>query len=170
MKAQAILYTSNTGFTKQYAEILSKKIDLPVYSLKEAQYKLEKAVSVIYLGWVFANTVKGYKKAAKKYKIIAVCAVGLSESGSVDEEIRKTNSLSVPLFSLQGGLDKQKLRGIHKFMIGMLIKGLSSQAERSEKDEKMLALLKKDGSYVNEESLSDFIKWYFDKLETGCNF
>lgn len=43
---------------------------------------------------------------------------------------------------MQGGMDKTKLRGINKFMINMLTKGLSSQTERTESDERMLYLVK----------------------------
>lgn len=37
MKPTAIVYTSNTGHTLQYAVLLGKKIDIPVYSLDEAK-------------------------------------------------------------------------------------------------------------------------------------
>ncbi len=56
---------------------------------------------------------------------------------------KKANSLpeTTPLFTMQGGMDKTKLRGINKLMIKMLTKGLSSQKERSENDGRMLELL-----------------------------
>ena len=37
----AIVYTSNTGFTEKYAKLLGGKLFLPVYSLEEAKGKLE---------------------------------------------------------------------------------------------------------------------------------
>ena len=40
MKAQAIVYTSNTGFTKEYARILAEKTTLPLYNLESAQKSL----------------------------------------------------------------------------------------------------------------------------------
>ena len=36
MRANAIVYTSNTGYTQQYAKLLGEKTGLPVYSLDEA--------------------------------------------------------------------------------------------------------------------------------------
>ena len=33
MNANAIVYTSNTGYTEQYARLLGKRTGLPVYSL-----------------------------------------------------------------------------------------------------------------------------------------
>lgn len=159
---KAIVYTSNTGHTEAYAKILGEKIGLPVYSLSEAGNKLPKGADIIYLGWLFASRVKGYKKATKKYKISAICGVGLCDNGTLTDEVRKTNSIpeKTPIFTVQGGIDKTKLRGINKFMINTLIKGLSSQKERSVADERMLYLLTQNENYVCEENLDAFLEWY----------
>ena len=159
---KVIVYTSNTGHTADYSKILGAKIGLPVYTLSEATKKLQKGTEIIYLGWLFANNIKGYKKATKKYKISAICAVGLCDTGTAVAEVRKANSISeeTPLFTLQGGLDKTKLRGINKFMINMLTKGLSSIKERTENDERMLELLTHDKNYVSEENITAFMKWF----------
>ena len=44
----AVVYTSNTGYTKQYAELLSKRLSLPVYSLKDAPSELKDGSEIIY--------------------------------------------------------------------------------------------------------------------------
>lgn len=162
---KAIVYTSNTGHTAGYAKMLGNKTGLPVYSLEEATKKLEKGTPIIYLGWLFANSIKGYKKAAKKFDISAALGVGLCDTGTALSEVRKVNSLSdeIPLFTMQGGMDKTKLRGINKLMINMLTKGLSSQNERSENDERMLHLLTHDENYVSEENTTAFMEWYGEK-------
>ena len=67
MKPSCIVYTSNTGHTARYAELLSKITALPALSLTEATEKLTKGTSVIYLGWLFVGGIRGYKKAAKTY-------------------------------------------------------------------------------------------------------
>ena len=159
---KAIVYTSNTGHTAAYAKILGEKTNLPVYSLKEAEKKLENGTEIFYLGWLFANNIKGFKKAEKRYTVSAVLAVGLGDTGTALEEVRKANSIAeaMPLFTIQGGMDKTRLRGINKLMIKMLTKGLTAQKERSEKDERMLYLLTHDDSYVSEENLTAFWEWY----------
>ena len=159
---KAIVYTSNTGHTAKYAKILGEKTGLPVYALSGAQKQLSSGTEIIYLGWLFANGIKGYKKAAKKYKISAICAVGLCDTGTALDEVRKANALSeeIPLFTMQGGMDKTKLRGINKFMINMLTKGIDSKKDRTEEDERMLYLLKNDKNYVSEDNTSAFMEWY----------
>lgn len=156
----AIVYTSNTGHTAAYARLLGEKTGLPVYELNTAT--LDKGASVLYLGWLFANTVKGYKKAAKRFHVAAVCAVGLCDTGTAIPDVRKTNGMpdSLPLFTLQGGMDKTKLRGINKFMINMLTKAIGSKKDKSADDERMLYLLKNDQDYVSEDNLTAFLKWY----------
>ena len=162
---KVIVYTSNTGHTAEYSKMLGAKIGLPVYALNEAAKKLQKGTEIIYLGWLFANNIKGYKKATKKYKISAICAVGLCDTGTAVAEVRKANSISeeTPLFTMQGGMDKTKLRGINKFMINMLTKGLSSKKERTENDERMLELLTHDKNYVSEENITAFMKWFTEQ-------
>ena len=159
---KAIVYTSNTGHTADYARILGDKTGLPVYAMNDALKQLAKETEIIYLGWLWANNIKGYKKVAKKFKISAICAVGLCDTGTAIAEVRKMNSLSdeIPLFTMQGGMDKTMLHGINKFMISMLIKAVSSKKERSEDDERMLYLLQNDKNYVCDENTTAFTEWY----------
>ena len=161
----AIVYTSETGHTKAYAEILGKKTSLPVYELGEAKKKLPKGSEIVYLGWLFASSIKGYKKAAKLYSVSAVVGVGLCPTGEMLTEVRKAVSLpdTTPLFTMQGGIDHSKLKGINRFMIKMLIKMLSKK-ERTPEEDAMLDLIKRGGYYVNEKNTSVFMEWYEDSI------
>ena len=118
----AIVYTSNTGFTAQYAGLLGEKLNLPAYSLDTAKRELAAGAEIIYLGWLMDGQVKGYKQAAKLYKIAAVCGVGMGAGSSQIKEVRKGNTIpkNVPLFTLQGGFELNKLHGIYKFMMNTM--------------------------------------------------
>ncbi len=159
---KAIVFTSNTGHTAEYAKILGEKTGLPVYSLEDAQKVLEIDTSIIYLGWLFANRVRGYKKASRKFKICAICAVGLCDTGTAITDVRKANALSdeLPLFTMQGGIDKTKLHGINKFMINMLTKGLTSKKDKTRDDVRTLELLTHDKNYVSEDNTLAFMAWF----------
>ncbi len=158
----AIVFTSNAGHTAEYAKLLGAKTGLPVYSFKDAQKTLGSNTPIIYLGWLLANNVKGYKKATRKFNICAVCAVGLCDTGTGVSEVRKVNSISdeLPLFTMQGGIDKTKLHGINKFMISMLTKSLSSKSKKTKDDEHMLELLTHDKNYVSENNILAFMEWF----------
>ena len=109
-----------------------------------------------------ASRVQGFKKAAKKFKVSAVCAVGLCDTGALLPEVQKANALpeDFPLFTMQGGMDKAKLYGLNKLMINMLTKGLASQKERTETDERMLYLLTQNENFVSKKNTSAFMEWY----------
>ena len=162
MKPAAIVYTSNTGHTRKYALLLGEQIGLPVYSLDEANAQLSGGSPVIYLGWLHASHVKGYSKAAKRFALCAVCGVGLCDTGTLTDQVRKATSIpeGIPLFTLQGGIDRSRLNGMDKLMISMLTKGLASQKHRSAQDERMLELLSKDENYVSPENLAGLLQWY----------
>lgn len=164
MKPSAIIYTSNTGHTRQYALLLGKEVGIPVYSYDEAVSGLPGGSKVIYLGWIHASHVKGYSGAAKRFSICAVCGVGLCDTQTLLSEVRKATSIpeNIPLFTLQGGFDRSKLKGVNKLMISMLTKGLSAQKQRTPQDERMLELLSKDASYVSIENLAGILQWYND--------
>ena len=79
---KAIVYTSNTGYTGEYAKLLGEETRLPVYSLSDARKSLETGSEIIYLGWLMAGTVKGYPKAAKLFRVSAVCGAAAVPSAS----------------------------------------------------------------------------------------
>ena len=166
MKPAAIVYTSNTGYTAEYARLLGQGTGLPVYALSEAAEKLNSGAAIVYLGWLMAGKVQGYGKAAKRYSVCAVCGVGMGATGSQMEDVRKTNALpaGLPLFTLQGGFDMAKLHGIYKFMMTVMAKTmgkrLAAKADRTAEEDRMLELLIHGGSCVREEHLKDVLAWY----------
>lgn len=159
MKPAAIVYSSNTGHTRRYAEMLSWKTGLPAYGIKEV--KPDKSMPVIYMGWLMASTVKDLGKARKRFDVQAVCGVGLCTTGALLTEVRKAARIpaDVPLFTLQGGMDINMLTGIYRKMIETLTKFMARKKNPSEDDREMLRLLTTPGDYVCEENLAEVLKW-----------
>lgn len=162
MNPAAIVYTSKTGFTKQYAKLLGKKLMLPVYSLEDALYGLGQGSPILYLGWIHASSVQGFRKASRQFKLCGVCGVGLCDTGSLVEQVRKTTAIpgDIPLFTLQGGFLREKLKGMDKILISMLVRGLSAKEAPTENEKRMLTLLQQDGNYVSEDNLTAVLSWY----------
>ena len=162
----AIVYTTNTGFTAKYAKLLGESLSVPVYASDEAKKSLASGSQIIYLGWLMASQVKGYKKVAKFYQIAAVCGVGMGAGGSQMEDVRKNNAIpaEIPLFTLQGGFEMGRLRGIYKFMMntmkGTLGKKLMEKPARSPEDEEMRDLLLNGGTRVSLGNLRPVLDWY----------
>lgn len=128
-----IFYKSNTGFTKQYVDMLQNRIvPLEVYKVEKINKKLlEGADNVFFAGPLRNNVILGLSKFLKKYKYmkdknIYVIATGIQPP---DDEKRDlvitTNSLDeyhVRLFLLLGGLDINKMKPLTKMMMKLSIK------------------------------------------------
>lgn len=162
---KAIVYTSNTGTTKAYAELLSDKTGLPLYTLSEAEHTIPAGSPVIYLGWLMASEIKGYKRASRKFTVKAVCAVGMGATGSQAAETAKKNGIpvEVPLFTLQGGFYFEKLNPMHKLMMKMMIdtvgKKLDQKPDRTPEEDRMLGMMRHGGDFVSEENLGACLAW-----------
>lgn len=160
---EAIIYSSNTGFTEQYAKMLSNATGLPAYSLKQAG-NVKNDASIIYMGWICASGVNGYKKAAKRYDIKAVCGVGMAKCGVQLDDVIKANQLEdKKAFTLQGGFDMKKLKGIYRIMMGTMAKTvgkkLAQKADRTQDEDEMLNLMQNGGNKVCIEYLQPVIDW-----------
>ncbi len=163
---EAIVYTSNTGTTAAYAKLLNSYLGLPALEEKDAEKNLNKGTKVLYLGWLRAGSIVGYKKANRRYDIGGVCAVGMGKTGTQEREVREKNRipLSKNVFVLQGGFDLKKLHGVYKFMMNVMVKmagkALQNKPNRTEEDEDMLDLILHGGSRVSAENLQAVLNWY----------
>ena len=163
---KAIIYTSNTGFTRKYAEMLQSETGIKAYNFEEAKQKVHKNEEIIYMGWIMAGTIKNYKKIKIMYNnIIAICAVGMGrpKENQYDYLKEKNNINGVNLFYLQGGFDKKKLKGIYKFMINSIEKilrpKLEAKTNKTDEEIEMLEMINKGKNCVKKENLDGIIKF-----------
>lgn len=162
----AIIYTTNTGSTEHYAKLPAQKTGLPVYSLADAKDAVPEGTEVIYLGWIAAGAVKGFAKAAKRYRVRAVCAVGMGQTGTQTESVRKKAAVleSIPLFTLQGNFNVKKLHGIYRPMMEIMVKtagkSLAAKKDRTPEEDDMLSMMLHGGERVRIENLSVVLDWY----------
>lgn len=169
----AIIYTTNTGSTERYAILLGHETKLPVYSLSDAKNAVPAGAEVIYLGWIMAGTVKGYSDAVKLYRIHAVCGVGMGQTGTQTENVRKKTAIpeSIPIFTLQGNFNLKKLHGVYRFMMEIMVKtagkGLAAKENRTPEESDMLDMMLNGGKRVNFDNLSAVLNWYSTQKPHG---
>lgn len=162
----AIIYTTNTGSTRHYAELLAKKTGIPMYSLTEAKKTVKAGADIIYLGWIMAGSVKGYAAAAKRYNVRAVCGVGMGQTGTQTENVREKTAIpaKIPVFTLQGNFDVKKLHGIYRPMMELMVKtagkGLAEKKDRTPEEDDMLDMMFHGGDRVKAENLLSVLNWY----------
>ena len=166
---QAIVYTSNTSSTEQYARLLGQETGLPVCALTEAKKALNSGAQILYLGWVMAGGIQGYADAARLYRIPMVCAVGMEPAGK-EQELREKNGIpqDAALFALQGGYSPDRLHGLQKLMMrmftGSMVKKLAAKAYRTPGEDDLLDLMQHGGSRVSPEKLTVPLKWCREHL------
>ncbi|MGN0383159.1 MAG: hypothetical protein ACI4DS_02730 [Eubacterium sp.] len=161
----AIIYESCTGFTKKYAQLLSEETGLKAYTIKEAGKTISKGSKVIFMGWLKAGNLQGYKKICRKYNISIACAVGMGipNEKTVKEVIERHHiPVSTKVFVLQGGLKLEALTGINKFMMNIVVQNMLPQLEKKEnktpEEIAAIEMVKNGHDYVSVENLKPVIE------------
>lgn len=163
---QAIIYTTNTGSTQRYAQMLSQVTGLPAYSLTQAGAQVPDGAAIIYMGWIAAGTVKGYAAAAGRYRVRAVCAVGMGQTGTQTDAVRKNSGIParIPLFTLQGNFDVKRLHGAYRLMMDIMVKtagkALAGKQGRTSEEDDMLDMMLRGGERVRAQNLQAVLDWY----------
>lgn len=145
--------------------MLGELVQLPVFSLSDAARKLENQTEIIYLGWVMASQVKGYAKAAKRFRVRAVGAVGMAATGSSDRAVREKNQVpdETPVFTLQGNFQVKKLSGLYRLMMEIMVKSvgktLSEKENRTADEDDMLDMMVHGGNRVTAQNLRALEDW-----------
>ena len=160
MTASAIVYTSATGFTARYAQLLSRKAGLPCLALERAK-ELPAGTGVVYLGWLCAGGIKGLKKARKRLAVRAVCAVGMAPASSeVVNKLAGQNHLEgLPFFYLRGGYAPEKLPGPYKLMMAPMTKAVAGHPPKDENEAAMQEAFRHGGDWVDEGALAPVLAW-----------
>lgn len=154
---KAIIYQSKTGHTKEYAENLSKELKLPCYSIKDAKQKVNKQEEIIYLSWIRATSLVGYKKINKKYKICCIGAIGAyPKSDEYTKQLKEYNHITQELFYLRGGINYEKLNKLYQKVLKLVGKAITLENPR---DKEMSHLFEKGGNFVNSKQLKPMIEY-----------
>lgn len=159
---KAIIYQSKTGHTKEYAESLRKKLKLPCYSTEEANQKLKKQEEVIYLSWIRATSLVGYKKINKKYKICCIGAVGAyPKNNEYTKQLKEYNHITQELFYLRGGINYEKSNKFYQKLLKLVGKAITME---NPKDKEMPRLFEKGGNFVNPKQLKPMIEYIKERM------
>lgn len=165
MSSMTIVYTSKTGSTQTYAQLLGEETGLPVLPLAQALRQLPQGSGVIYLGWVMAGHISGLDKAVKTFSVACACGVGMMSPGQVDPTAYgRANYLpGGPLFYVQGGYAPEKLKGPMRWMLALvtrnLRKGLEERSDLSPEERQQLQMFSHGGSFVCRAALAPLIQW-----------
>ena len=150
--SRVIIYKSKTGHTERYARMLSKELNIPCYSYKDA--KVSENDEVILLSYIYASKIMGLSKILKKYNVKVVIAVGaLAYSKDYLNTLKDANNIKLPFFYLRGGIDYSKLNFFFRKFLPVIGKDIAKD------DKELLNLFKNGGDFVNKDNLNEVLKY-----------
>lgn len=147
-----IIYTSQTGFTKKYAQWLADKVSGDLMDLKEAKKKrddfFESYDAICYGGWAMAEKiakVKWFLEKAEgwKDKRLAVFCVGGTPNGEPQADLMLKNALTeeqrkyIRIFYCQGGMNYEKMSAPTRVTMKMFVSAVRNKKDATEEQKKM---------------------------------
>ena len=143
-----VVYTSQTGFTKRYAQWLTERMNADIFELKDVQKRgnsfFDGYEAIVYAGWCMAGKVvktNWFLDRAKNWKDkrLALIAVGGSPNDDPDVEIAMQSILTdkqrayIKAFYCQGGFNHEKMNLPSKLAMKAFIATLKKSKNEKER-------------------------------------
>ncbi len=148
-----IIYNSQTGFTKRYAEWIAEATGADCLELSAAKKKdLAAYEAIIFGGWACAGTINKiswFKANIDRWadkKLIAFC-VGASPIENLEIEIalkqnfNESEQKKVKTFYCPGGINYEKMSAPSKLMMKMFVKMMKAKKDKTEAEQIMVKML-----------------------------
>lgn len=148
-----VIYNSQTGFTKRYAQWIAEETGADCFTLADAKKKrLNEYDTIVFGGWACAGGISklGWFKSNMNQwsgkKLIVFC-VGASpmESPDIEPALRKNFDAAqwenVNVFYCPGGFNYGKMSVASKLMMKMMISSLKAKKDKTKEDEIMIQMI-----------------------------
>ncbi len=150
-----VIYNSQTGFTKQYAEWISEAAGCECVSLKKAgKINLADYDAIVFGSWCMAGSItkldwfkKQMPSLAQTGKKLFIYMVGASPIESPDIPVIMDKMLSeeekkmAKVFYCPGGLNYDNMNWLSRTLMKMLSKALTSKKDATEDDKKKAEMI-----------------------------
>lgn len=170
-----IIYTSQTGFTKKYADWIAQDTAGELMTLKEAEKKPESFFSsfdtIIYGGWIMAGTIQKSKWftnriekwKSKKLVLFGVGASPVSDQKEIEEMFQNVLTAEqleyVQTFYFQGGVNYDHMPLSSKLLLKTLVSSLRKKESRTKKEESMLEILSENKDCSDKASIAPVVSY-----------
>ena len=148
-----VIYNSQTGFTKRYAEWIAEATGADCLELSIAKKKdLTAYEAIIYGGWAHAGSIskigwfKGNIDKWADKKLIVFCVGG----GPIDnpeietalkQNFNESEQKRVNTFYCPGGFNYEKMSIPSKLMMKMFVKTLKAKKDKTEEEQAMIKMI-----------------------------
>lgn len=175
MKHIAVIYKSNYGTTKQYAEWIAEALGADIIERSSARpERLMDYDIVVYGGGLYASGILGVELVTKNpCNKLVIFTVGLADPETTDYtgileknlpvELRK----SAKVFHLRGGIDYKKLSIVHRGMMAMMKKmtiGKKTDEELSEEERAFADTYGNQADFTNRQAIQPVIEYIRNEI------
>ncbi len=165
-----VIYNSQTGFTKQYAQWIAETTGADCLELSVAKKKNLAAYETIIFGdWACAGNIrklswfKNKINEWKNKKLIVFC-VGANPIDSPEIEpflkqnFTKSEFEKVKVFYCPGGLDYEKMSVSSKFMMKMFVKILKAKKDKTKEELEMIHMISTSYDISDKKYIEPILK------------
>ncbi len=165
-----VIYTSQTGFTKRYAEWISETVNADCYDLSDAKkMNLNSYNTIIYGGWACAggisklNWFKSNIENWKDKKLIVFC-VGASpiENPEIEPALKnnftETERENISIFYCPGGFNYEKMSTTSKMMMKLFLQANKAKKNKTPADEEMIRMISSSYDISDKKYIEPIIK------------
>lgn len=165
-----VIYNSQTGFTKRYAQWIAEATGADCFELSAAKKKsMATYEAIIFGGWACAGSISKlswFKSNIDKWvnkKLIAFCVGGSPiDSPEIEPALKQNFNESelkrVRVFYCPGGFNYEKMPTLSKFMMKMFIKTLKAKKDKTEADEKMIKMISSSYDISDKKYIEPILK------------
>lgn len=148
-----VIYNSQTGFTRRYAEWIAEAAGADCFALTEVKKKsMDEYDAIIFGGWACAGGIsklswfKGNIDKWSGKKLIAFCVGGSPiENPEIETALRQNFNEEewdkVNVFYCPGGFNYEKMSAASKLMMKMFVKTLKAKKNKTEEEEVMVKMI-----------------------------
>ena len=166
----AVIYNSQTGFTKRYAEWIAEATAADCFELSEAKKKnLSVYGAIVFGGWACAGSISKlswFKNNIDKWtdkKLIAFCVGGSPlDNPEIEPALKKNFSESelnrVNVFYCPGGFNYEKMSAPSRLMMKIFIKSLKAKKDKTEEDEEMIKIISSSYDISDKKYIEPILK------------
>jgi len=148
-----VIYNSQTGFTKRYAQWIAEAAGAECLELSEAKKKdLEPYGAIVFGGWACGGGIRKlgwFKGNLEKWagkKLIVFCVGGSPmESPDIGPALKRIFTDAewekVNVFYCPGGFNYEKMPPSSKLMMKLFVKALQAKKDRTEAEKEMAKMI-----------------------------
>ena len=173
-----ILYKSNCGSTKKYAEDIGKAVGADVMPLKQFKWKaLNQYDIIVFGGWVMGGNIQGvndflvhWEEMKDRNVIIFAVGMGYPTPEGRNTLINQTvlDLYHIRFYQFQGSFDFKKLNLVHKALMKTSIARIARKPDATEGDKQLLSVLE-NPLEVYDQAKVDRVIEVIEKIEAEDN-